>query len=103
MKEGQQILISDLEALLRPIYKNINRVCDWNVGVLTTGQLRYRDNRYDVGGGVRIDLDNSQVDAIPNTSSLQVLLYADASKQRAPSANILRKFLDDIEYIDLMG
>ncbi len=101
LNNGDTVTVAALGAIIRPATKRLNRISDFNVVAITTGQLRW-------GGNTVTGADPSypalpeqrginQFDMIPNTSSVQTLVYGQMA-----GINLFEKILEDIAFIDAM-
>lgn len=97
LEVGQQITASTIDELFRPITKRLNRISDLNVSALTTGQLRYDDNKVN---SVAQNLPQSY-EIIPNTSSIQMLPYCSDGTKTA-GIDLFKQIRDDLAIIEKM-
>ena len=94
LKNGETLTADNINAILRPATKRLNRISDLNVRCITTGQLRDGDNGITILGVQQFG--NNRIDLMPNTAGLQVLL------NRSTAFDILYRIKKDIEYIEKM-
>ena len=94
LNNGDAVTASIITNLLRPATKRINRISDFNVAAITTGQLRYSDNKFN-----SIEQNKAaSMEFIANTSSVQAIPNA----LTGGLPDILYKIKKDLEYIDAM-
>lgn len=97
LEVGQQITASIIDALFRPITKRLNRISDLNVSAITTGQLRYNDNK--VNSVVQDKPESYEI--IPNTSSIQMLPYGSTGAYTA-GIDLFKQMREDLAIIEKM-
>ena len=94
LQNGQEVTAAIVTNYIRPATKRLNRISDFNVCAITTGQLRYGNNKY---VGVEQNKVDS-IDLIPNVSSVQVLVNGITAYAFDP----LYRIKKELEYINAM-
>jgi len=97
LEVGQQITVAVIEELFRPITKRLNRISDLNVSALTTGQLRFKDNKI----STVIQDKPESYDIIPNTSSIQMIPFSDDGADTA-GIDLFKQMREDLAIIERM-